>query len=292
MAGKRRHQAWQRVDEVIVDYCGDKMTFAEIKKKYNASHLTIWSITDSQGIPRREHQVTSDAGREVDRQNGRNNNKYPVNSNFFDNIDCEAKAYWWGFLYADGYVGKDARALVINLNDKDEKHLVKFRDLISPTRPIRKEIKFRKHLGIKTHTSILRVDDNHLCLRLQELGMIPKRPHFEYIKNNLSDDLFRHWVRGYFDGDGCASKSTPDIKVLGQEDLLQWIVYVLNDNNILHTKARPRRKGGPNGTKINIYELIIGGSHQMTSLRKYFYEDATIYLKRKKDIFDTYIIKR
>ena len=288
------HSAWGRAEELIADYTGGVLTFDEIKKKYNASHLTIWRITDSRGIPRREHQVTSDAGRAVCRENGLNRNKYPVNSTFFDCIDSEEKAYWWGFLYADGYVGKDARAIVVNLSNVDVEHLKKFRDIISPERPVRLEVKFRKNLGITTRTAVLRVDDKYICSRLQELGMIPKRTEFWRVGDNLPDDLFRHWLRGYFDGDGTASKdiSRPTIRILGQEDLLVWFLKELNTNNVLHTSTVPRQKGGKNGTKINIYELSVGGSHQMVSFREWLYKNAVVYLERKKAIIDTWVIKR
>jgi hypothetical protein len=288
------HSAWERAEELVADYTGGVLTFDEIKKKYGASHLTIWRITDSRGIPKREHQVTSDAGRAVCRENGLKRNKYPVNSTFFDCIDSEEKAYWWGFLYADGYVGKDARAIVVNLSDVDIDHISKFRDIISPSRPIRVEIKFRKHLGITTRTAVLRIDDRHICLRLQELGMIPKRPEFWRVRDNLPSNLFRHWLRGYFDGDGTAGKDVdkPAIRILGQEDLLGWILKELNSIGVLYTSTAPYQKGGKDGTKINIHEFSVGGSHQMVSFRDWLYKDATIYLERKKAIMDTWVIKR
>jgi hypothetical protein len=30
--------------------------------------------------------------------------KYKINEDFFQEIDTEEKAYWLGFLYADGYI--------------------------------------------------------------------------------------------------------------------------------------------------------------------------------------------
>jgi hypothetical protein len=286
------HSAWDRVDDVIADYTGGVLTFDEIKKKYNVSHLTIWRITDSRGIPKREHQVTSKAGRAICRENGLKRNKYPVNSTFFDCIDSEEKAYWWGFLYADGYVGRDARALIVGLCSKDHEHLANLRDLISATRPVRKSEKYRADLGIVVCASILRVDDQHLCERLRYLGMIPRRPEYERVKDNLPEQLFCHWLRGYIDGDGNAQKDNPTVRLLGQEDLLQWIVGKLNSLGIINTATIPRQKTGPNKTKCNIFELIIGGSHQMVSFRNWLYKDATVYLERKKEIMDTWKIKR
>jgi hypothetical protein len=114
------------------------------------------------------------------------------------------------------------------------------------------------------------------------------------VKNNLPENMFVHWLRGYFDGDGTAGKDIkrPSIRILGQEDLLQWILDELNSRGVLHTSTFPYQKGGKDGTKINIYEFSVGGSRQMVSFREWLYKDATIYMERKKDIADAWVIKR
>ena len=33
--------------------------------------------------------------------------KYNFDEHYFDVIDCQEKAYWLGFICADGYIGKD-----------------------------------------------------------------------------------------------------------------------------------------------------------------------------------------
>ena len=45
--------------------------------------------------------------------------KYQVNEFFFDEIDSEEKAYWLGFIYADGYVNTNGNKFGINLSLKD-----------------------------------------------------------------------------------------------------------------------------------------------------------------------------
>ena len=60
--------------------------------------------------------------------------KYFFNEDFFEIIDNENKAYWLGFIYADGYVS--AKSLVIELHKDDESHIVKFlEDIGHPDRP-------------------------------------------------------------------------------------------------------------------------------------------------------------
>lgn len=48
------------------------------------------------------------------------------NRHIFDIIDSQEKAYWLGFIIADGYLNVDRRMLRIKLGDKDKNHLEKF----------------------------------------------------------------------------------------------------------------------------------------------------------------------
>ena len=56
-------------------------------------------------------------------------------------IDTEEKAYWLGFIYADGYIinsikGKTSDAFGITLQEKDKGHLEKFKKSINSNHPI------------------------------------------------------------------------------------------------------------------------------------------------------------
>ena len=53
---------------------------------------------------------------------------HSVNESVFEIIDTEEKAYWLGFLYADGYVGDNR--LELALQAKDLEHLVKFKEFM------------------------------------------------------------------------------------------------------------------------------------------------------------------
>ena len=48
------------------------------------------------------------------------------NSDYFENIDSEDKAYWLGFLFADGSVAKDRDRISVALAEKDKFHIEKF----------------------------------------------------------------------------------------------------------------------------------------------------------------------
>ena len=64
--------------------------------------------------------------------------KLPINSNYFETIDTEHKAYWLGFIYADGYLsisGKTKR-MGVSLCLKDKVHLQNFSKCIESNYPI------------------------------------------------------------------------------------------------------------------------------------------------------------
>ena len=60
--------------------------------------------------------------------------KHFFNENYFENIDTEEKAYWLGFISADGSICKSSKynsyRLVLNLNRLDEHHILKFKNAI------------------------------------------------------------------------------------------------------------------------------------------------------------------
>ena len=64
------------------------------------------------------------------------NRKHTVNHHYFDQIDSEEKAYWLGFLWADGSISKTAtrcsgkNRLTLSQKIKEIKHLKKFADAL------------------------------------------------------------------------------------------------------------------------------------------------------------------
>ena len=69
--------------------------------------------------------------RDLSRSNKYNSRKYSLKESFFSKINSESKAYWLGFLYADGYVSQ-GKNIGITIANSDRKHLEKFNKSISP----------------------------------------------------------------------------------------------------------------------------------------------------------------
>lgn len=244
-------------------YIEDKMSSQKIGKLFNVSPPTIQKILRELGIIRSV---------------GKSNTKYKQNNNYFKIIDTEDKAYWLGFIYADGYITKNNQ-LRINLQIKDENHLVKFYKFIESDR----EVKYTKKIsGNKIYYGCYAYIANtdftkHLiskgCTNNKSLNL--KFPTYDIVPK----DLIYHFIRGYFDGDGSIFVSRIDkntnhkyikINFTGTYGMILNIRTHLNCNNI-----KLENKG-------NFYVLSINGNHQVFNiLDNYIYKDATIYLDRK-----------
>ena len=82
---------------------------ATIQKKYGFKRATI-----SKHLKNRGYEVVHTLNRSC------------VNEHIFDEIDTEEKAYWLGFLYADGCVVNAKPRIELSLSDKDTEHLNKY----------------------------------------------------------------------------------------------------------------------------------------------------------------------
>lgn len=105
------------INLAIKEYKETKEQFrsaAKIAKKYCINRKTIINHLKKEGFKINKHKST-----------------YFINENIFEKIDTEEKAYWLGFIYADGYVSTNTYAFGIELSIKDIDHLIKFKKFLS-----------------------------------------------------------------------------------------------------------------------------------------------------------------
>ena len=210
--------------------------------------------------------------------------KYVLNQSYFETIDSEEKAYWLGFLYADGnvYVNKEQKQNVITLSLKntDREHVNKFRSAIQSDTIIRD----CDH-GMVT----LKITSEKMTSDLIRIGCVPNKtfkvtfPSEEVIPKHLQ----RHFIRGIFDGDGCISFIKEknrnihhiDFQILGTENLVNNIGKIFLREQVILKE--------PKITKIkNIYKIRLCGVYNALSIMDYLYKDSTVYMQRKLDIFE------
>ena len=215
--------------------------------------------------------------------------KHIFNEDFFENIDSEKKAYWLGFICADGYINKKGNTVGITLDKSDENHLFKFlEDLNSVNGKIYHRFgKFNKDCK-ETEKAVLDLYSTKMNTDLQKLGIsISKSTTLDKIK--VPEKLMNHFIRGYFDGDGCVFEYwikygklkeklsfSPGFTFVGTENFLNFIQDYLPHKVKLKFDKRAD----------NSYTLYFRSMKRFMEIRDYLYENASVYLDRKKEKCD------
>jgi len=234
---------------------------AALGRKYGVYPSSIRSALRRQGVP-------------VDNYTQR------FNEEAFSDLGSEHPCYWLGFLFADGSVG--ISGLQIHLRRSDEPHLEKFRQFLHAEQPLRHTTTRSKG---KTYERVsFRVNDRAFGRNLARLGIATDRPDPEDAIAHIPDKMLCHWFRGLFDGDGCAHK-TGALTFLGPKPILITLRNTLIGLGSLSLRS-------PNGPKIEvkpgICRLHFSGVTQCRRIAEYLYQDATVWMERKRDIIDSW----
>ena len=212
--------------------------------------------------------------------------KRNINQNYFDNIDCENKAYFLGFLYADGSHILSKNRISIELAAKDKHILDTFSYLIYNENYVKSY--FRKE---KEYFSI-HMHGKHLSSQMLKLGMIPNKTYTLEFPLWLNKNLYSHFVRGFIDGDGCiylpkSNRQSPVTILIATRSICNYLLsYFQAELNIkpILTKAH-------NQDKEKICEVRIKNYRQNKIFLDWLYKDSTIYLKRKFDKYCEFLEK-
>ena len=203
-----------------------------------------------------------------------NGQKYFYDYSVFKKIDTEEKAYWLGFLYADGYVNIE-KGIELTLAEYDYDHLVKFRKFMGDESI---DISYKNSANayrVCIHSKEIASDLVNLgCIQAKSL--ILQFPSEEQVPNHL----INHFMRGYFDGDGCVYYSHGQLafSILGTSEFLNtYESYVLESMNRDNPTKRLHDKRLINNTESIQYT----GNVQCKKWFDFLYKDATIYLQRK-----------
>lgn len=101
-------------------------------------------------------------------------NKYKINEKYFETIDTEEKAYWLGFIAADGCItGRNILSIV--LNSIDEELLLKFKQALSAEIPIHKRYNKTPVSKILNEYSCISIGNLKLTKDLESHGIIRKK---------------------------------------------------------------------------------------------------------------------
>lgn len=210
---------------------------------------------------------------------------YTCNEAYFHEIDKEHKAYWLGVLYADGNVSKECATHSghIILSSKDTSWIELFKKGIRYNGKTYQET----HNVFKKTISKVKINSDSMFSDLCEIGCIPAKSLIIRIPA-IPQNLIRHFIRGYFDGDGTVGiyRNTPKgtTKVLrsgfcsGSREFLEAITCYLPTNMRTVKKASNR----------NLFQIMFS-TNDSIALYEYLYSDSTIWLDRKRKKFEEFL---
>ena len=212
--------------------------------------------------------------------------RFKVNDHYFDNINNEHKAYWLGFMLADGFISNSGHATEsfgMILKKCDSYILEKFKKDLKATYIIHdyREVHDWGDGPVVTYVSKLFIKSPIIYKRLMELGFSTDKSHHAVIPyDEIPNNLISHFIRGYFDGDGSLAKSGDkkwhifDLKFTGTYEVISGIRHLVGKDNVKLSQRHPERDN-------NNYSLNLCGDLQCYNICKWMYKDATIYLERK-----------
>lgn len=263
-----------RDKQKIIDLYNKNYSYRQIAQEFNVHLDTIFKWVNKWGIKTKSlserHQTIS------------------FDKEYFKEINTEEKAYFLGFIAADGCVCKNAVSLCLHRQDE---HILK---------KLKKELKSGHALMIDREKyrkfSICNIE---FAESLRQKGIMDRKTFLIKFPSEdiVPKELLVHYMRGYFDGDGCISfsKNKKGIRkilwktqITSNFDFLSKYSEVLNEmlGNVSKSKLRrEKRRQSP------IFYYEIGGTSPITLQKIYnlLYKDATIFLTRKKEKFETII---
>lgn len=204
----------------------------------------------------------------------------------FSKIDTEEKAYWLGFLYADGNVRKEPHNSTVSLylSEVDLDHIKKFKSFMKDTRSddvIKHQQREKSNGGIQ-HMISYQVCSGFLKDDLIKLGCVPAKSLILTFPDKdifETDELVYDFIRGYVDGDGCLSKrgdrNRLEISIRGTLNMLEGIRSYFPEFTKVYSEVDKR-------TNKTQYKLCCC-SDKADLVAQKLYGKATIYLDRKYD---------
>lgn len=239
----------------------DGMDINEAMKLFDVSYASIYNAIKRYNI-------------EYDYTWGRSNF---FNIDYFQAIDDEHKAYWLGFIFADGTVIKtDSKVSAPNrmrlcISVEDECLLRKF------ATDINMDEKYIHHYAQHGYgdNPVCVIDCNSIKMAtdLEKLGCCPNKTYNSSVPD-LDPEFARHFIRGYFDGDGSIGHT---FSITSELHALQQMQQMLmRDLGFRQTKIIPDK---------GAWRMSYGGKNQLQKIFHYLYGSATTFLQRKYDKF-------
>ena len=264
----------KEVREIFNEYLTTDITIKEIYRKYHSCLNRLF----------KEYGCTE---RKTFRKK-RNSNNYEILWDASE-ITNEMEAYIVGLWMADGTISDSQAKLKLKAGESELELLESLKNYIIPDQ----EIQYERN---KTQAKLV-ISSTEFVNNLENLGVLRGKTYKIMEIPEMKESLLRHFIRGYFDGDGTVFQDRNYLKAnicSIDEKILVKMQSIIEDQGI-NTRINCEIKEGKeyvcfgkvtSNTK-NMFRLFITQQNSILKLRDYLYKDATIFLTRKKEKFFT-----
>lgn len=264
-----------------------KEQIEQIKTLYENEGWAMWKIGEQFNVSR---SVIARIFKENNIQTNKDNHKYKADYRKFEYIDSEEKAYWLGFIAADGcnYEREQNATIVINLAKKDKEQLEKFKKFMNSDVQVKD---FIQNAGFSNNSEMSKIvfNSKEMSHDLTLAGVPPKKSLI--LKPPIiNEKYYFSYILGYFDGDGSIFQNSNGefgICIVGTKEILEWINSLLNISSHLEKRSQE--------SLSNNYYIRCGGFEKPYQIMKKLYDSCPVHLERKFSIYknlETVVLSR
>ena len=189
----------------------------------------------------------------------------------------EEMAYILGFITADGNIMKSRYSYYLQfcLQKRDIDILNKMRKILAPKNKF-SHYKPENTLSFKVGSTTIYKD-------LLKLGITANKT-FSVKPPKIPKEYLRHYLRGFFDGDGCINifrrndsvSSFPSVRIVGNIDMISYVRKVFN--NLTNSKLKAYKTKSKYGNTMGALNYTCKNA---VKILDFLYKNSNIYLDRK-----------
>lgn len=264
-----------KFQEQVLDLLGKGFTVSKIAKSLDCNVTSVSSVRKRFGITNYNKEYVN-----------------TVNHEFFDSIDSEHKAYYLGFIIADGSIsyGKDHNDVgrfSINIQNDDINILNSLKEDLNIPNKIYVKNNQKGVIHRKLQASLRWTSKHMLDIFTNEYNILPnKTMNFDFIfpLEKIPNEYKGAFVRGFIDGDGSFESHGYVFNPTIVGTSIEWLKQI---GDLVSEKTGLTYVTYKNiGKTCNYYTLRwsanrINKFDKISKLYNFLYKDATIYLDRK-----------
>jgi hypothetical protein len=244
----------------------------EIARLYAVHQPTISTLLRKNGIKTKRGRL--------------NNSRLSLDVDYFKIINTTDKAYWLGFICADGTIKKSNDK--VTLASKDFEVIQNFRTAINSGHTIGKNTSIDKRTQKIYESWSIQIGNALFVANLINLGVTSKKSDVLNFPN-IEEKYYPYFIAGLFDGDGSIflrgkNKDNLGVNLISTKEVLVFIKKYMLEN----FKVKGIKDWQVSVNKDNVWKLYFYKDAQ--KFLDFIYQDSQFpyYLKRKYDKYVKY----